>query len=82
MVALHNSNAINNNTLKIIARNGTLGMIASDKSLVRNNGNIDIAFQGTTATDQVDGMYADTSSTAINDGKSPETLRLTVLPVL
>ncbi|OLA80852.1 MAG: hypothetical protein BHW57_03685 [Azospirillum sp. 47_25] len=69
MVALHNSNAINNNTLKIIARNGTLGMIASDKSLVRNNGNIDIAFQGTTATDQVDGMYADTSSTAINDGK-------------
>lgn len=69
MVALHNSNAINNNTLKIIARNGTLGMIASDKSLVRNNGNIDIAFQGTTATDQVDGMYTDTSSTAINDGK-------------
>lgn len=69
MVALHNSNAINNNTLKIIARNGTLGMIASDRSLVRNNGNIDIAFQGTTATDQVDGMYADTSSTAINDGK-------------
>lgn len=69
MVVLHNSNAINNNTLKIIARNGTLGMIASDKSLVRNNGNIDIAFQGTTATDQVDGMYADTSSTAINDGK-------------
>lgn len=68
MVALHNANAINNNTLKIIARNGTLGMIGSDRSLIRNNGNIDIAFQGTTLTDQVNGMYVDTSSTAINDG--------------
>lgn len=69
MAALHNANAINNNTLKIIARNGTLGMVGSDRSLIRNNGNIDIAFQGTSPTDQVNGMYVDTSSTAINDGK-------------
>jgi len=69
MVALHNANAINNNTLKIIGSNGTVGMIGSDRSLIRNNGNIDIAFQGATTADQINAMYVDTSSTAINDGK-------------
>ena len=68
LVALHNADAINNNTLKIIAKNGTIGMIASDNSLAQNVGNIDISFQGTASTDQVIGMYADTSSSAVNDG--------------
>ena len=68
MVALHNSNAINNNTIEITAENGTIGIIGSDKSLIRNNGNIDISFKGNAATDQVDAMYVDTSSKAINTG--------------
>ena len=68
LVALHNADAINNNTLKIIAKNGTIGMIASDNSLAQNVGNIDISFQGTASVDQVIGMYADTSSSAVNDG--------------
>ncbi len=68
LAALHNADALNNNTLKIIAKNGTLGMVGSDNSLINNAGNIDISFQGTATTDQVNGMYADTSSSAVNNG--------------
>lgn len=68
IVALHNATGINNGMLNIIARNGTLGMIASDNSTIRNSGEIEMSFLGTKGTDQIDGMYADTGSTAYNDG--------------
>ena len=68
LAALHNADAINNNTLKIIAENGTIGMVGSDNSMIQNAGNIDISFQGTASTDQVIGMYVDTSSSAVNTG--------------
>lgn len=68
MVALHNSQAINKNTIRITSKNATIGMIASDKSTISNDGKIDMTFTGNSATNQVNGMYADTSSTAINNG--------------
>lgn len=70
LVALRNSTANNYDTIKIDAKNGTLGMIASQSSTAINhtNGLINMSFKGDKDNHSVTGMYADTGSAIINNG--------------
>lgn len=61
------SSALNKNLIQINAKNGTLGMIASDFGQATNDDRILISFGGTSANHQVVGMYADTGGIAKND---------------
>lgn len=68
-----NSKGLNDGTIKIDARNGAIGMAASNGAEVLNNpsnsaGKIDIIFKGGKEGDAVIGMYADTASKAVNYG--------------
>ncbi len=72
------STVSNNGIIEINARNGAIGLAASNSATVFNNpdrstdelnGNINMAFSGGNEGDAVIGMYADTGSRAINYGK-------------
>ncbi len=69
-----NSRGLNDGAIKIDARNGAIGMAASNGAEVVNNpnnsnGKIDIIFKGGKEGDAVIGMYADTGSKAVNYGQ-------------
>lgn len=70
--------ASNNGVVEINARNGAIGLAASNSATVYNNsdrnvddanGSINIAFNGNKEGDTVIGMYADTGSRAVNYGR-------------
>ncbi len=68
------SKGLNDGALRIDARNGAIGMAASNGAEVLNNpsnatGKIDIIFKGGKEGDAVIGMYADTGSKAVNYGQ-------------
>ena len=70
LVALADSKANNYSKININAANGTIGMIASQNSTATNatNGQITMNYLGSKDNHGVIGMYADTSSTIINNG--------------
>ena len=69
MAADDKSSALNYGTIKVLAQNGTLGMAAGNHSTATNqNGNINLQFKGFNDTDSIIGMYADPSSSIINNG--------------
>lgn len=76
-----NSTAINEGSIDIEAKNGTIGLVASNGGQAFNGtadmeisnsdryGQIDISFQGGKEGDAVVGMYADTQGKIVNYGK-------------
>ena len=69
MAADDESSAINYGTIKVLAQNGALGMVAGNHSTATNqNGDIDLQFKGFNDTDGIIGMYADTYSSIVNNG--------------
>lgn len=72
------ASGLNNGTVLINARNGAIGLAASNGAAIYNNpdrngdvvnGKIDIAFKGGKEGDAVIGMYADTGGAAVNYGQ-------------
>lgn len=82
----NDSVGFNNGTMLIDARNGAIGLAASNGAVVVNNpnqdensGRIEISFKGGKDGDAVIGMYADTGATALNYGQiNGTTTRTTV----
>ena len=70
LAAFKDSFANNYSQINIDAKNGTIGMIGSINSTVTNQtaGQINMTFRGDKDNHSVIGMYADTNSTAINEG--------------
>lgn len=72
MDALNESSVVNNGYINIDSYNASVGMVASVGSAAINNGKgangIDMNFSGYNANNNIIGMYADTKSTATNNG--------------
>ncbi len=70
LAALDSSTANNYSQINIDAENGTMAMIGSVNSTVTNQlpGQINMLFRGSAENHSIVGMYADTSSTALNQG--------------
>ena len=70
LAAFKDSFANNYSQINIDAKNGTIGIIGSINSTVTNQtaGQINMTFRGDKDNHSVIGMYADTNSTAINEG--------------
>lgn len=70
LVAQSDSFANNYSQINIEAENGTIGMIGSLGSKVTNQleGQINMSFNGSKDNHSVIGLYADTGSTALNEG--------------
>ena len=70
LAAFNNSFANNYSRINVDASNGTIAMIGSVNSTVTNDlsGQINMLFRGSAQNHSIIGMYADTGSTALNQG--------------
>ena len=70
LAAFKNSFANNYSRINVDASNGTMAMIGSVNSTITNHlsGQINMLFRGSAQNHSIIGMYADTGSTALNQG--------------